>query len=259
MAERHEGIRLQRYLAEAGIASRRKAEDLIRAGRVEVNDQVATLGTVVDPKRDRVRVDGETVRRPTIHVYLVMNKPRGVLCAGSDARGRPTVYHLLPPLPVRVHSVGRLDFQSEGVLLFTNDGDLSRALAHPSSQVPRVYHVKVQGRVSDATLARLRRGVILSDGPARCASCRILRRSVPRTERTRPRPRRTTGSNTWVEVTVTEGRWREVRRMFQAVGLPVLKLRRVRFGPVALEHLQPGQCRPLTESEVAALRASVSD
>lgn len=255
MSEAREGIRLQRFLAEAGIASRRKAEDLIREGRVEVNGQVAAIGAVVDPGRDRVRVDGETVHRPGVRLYLVMNKPRGVLCAASDARGRPTVFSLLPRLPVRVHSVGRLDFQSEGVLLFTNDGDLTRALAHPSSEVPRVYHVKVQGRVPEAAPSRLRRGVTLADGPARCASCKVLRRSIPRSEP--GGPRQGTGGNTWVEVTVTEGRYREVRRMFEALRLTVLKLRRVRFGPVSLGDLKPGQCRPLTPREVAALRARV--
>lgn len=256
MGGAREGIRLQRFLAEAGVASRRKAEALIREGRVEVNGVVAGIGAVVDPDRDRIRVDGETVHRPATRLYLVMNKPRGVLCAASDSRGRPTVYALLPPLPARVHSVGRLDFQSEGVLLFTNDGDLSRALAHPSSQVPRVYHVKAQGRVPEAALTRLKRGVTLRDGPARCASCRVLRRSRPRPEPGRDRT--TPGGNTWVEVTLTEGRHREVRRLFEALRLTVLKLRRVRFGPVSLGDLKPGQVRPLTRREVEALRACVS-
>ncbi len=265
MREGREGIRLQRFLAEAGIASRRGAEDLIREGRVEVNGEVARIGAVVDPDRDRVRVDGETVHRPGVRLYLVMNKPRGVICAASDPQRRPTVFSLLPGLPARVHSVGRLDFQSEGVLIFTNDGDLSRALAHPSSGVPRVYHVKVQGRVSGAALSRLRRGVMLDragprararGGLARCTSCRVLRRSRPR-----PGPGRAPtapGGNTWVEVTLAEGRYREVRRMFEALRLTVLRLRRVRFGPVSLGDLKPGHCRPLTEREVAALRACVA-
>ncbi len=256
MSEARKGVRLQRLLAEAGIASRRKAEALIREGRVEVNGQVAEIGAVVDPDRDHVRVDGESVHRPGVRLHLVMNKPRGVICAASDPRGRPTVTSLLPALPARVHSVGRLDFQSEGVLIFTNDGDLARTLAHPSSGVERVYHVKVQGRVSEAALSRLRRGVRLEDGPARCTACKVLRRSRPRPEP--GRVHRSPGSNTWVEVTLTEGRNREVRRMFEALRLTVLKLRRVRFGPVTLGDLKPGQCRPLTEREVAALRASVS-
>lgn len=264
MSEGREGIRLQRFLAEAGIASRRKAEDLIREGRVEVNGEVARVGAVVDPDRDRVRVDGETVHRPAVRLYLVMNKPRGVICAAFDPQRRPTVTSLLPRLPARVHSVGRLDFHSEGVLIFTNDGDLSRALAHPSSQVPRVYHVKVQGRVPEAALSRLRRGVSLDrsgrpagprGGLARCASCKVLRRSRPRPEPGRDRTH--PGGNTWVEVTLTEGRYREVRRMFEALRLTVLRLRRVRFGPVSLGDLKPGRCRPLAEAEVAALRACV--
>lgn len=255
MSEGHEGVRLQRFLAEAGIASRRKAEALIREGRVEVNGEVAGIGAVVDPDRDRVRVDGETVRRPGVRLYLVMNKPRGVVCTASDPRGRRTVFALLPPLPARVHSVGRLDVQSEGVLIFTNDGDLSRAIAHPSSGVPRVYHVKVQGRVSEAVLSRLRHGVQLDDGPARCPACKVLRRSRLRPEPGRPRPG--PGGNTWVEVTLAEGRYREVRRMLEALRLTVLKLRRVRFGPISLGDLEPGRCRPLTEREVAALKACV--
>ncbi len=264
MSEGREGLRLQRFLAEAGVASRRRAEDLIREGRVEVNGEVAGIGAVVDPDRDRVRVDGETVHRPGVRLTLVMNKPRGVICSASDPQRRPTAFSLLPRLPARVHSVGRLDFQSEGVLIFTNDGDLSRALAHPSSEVPRVYHVKVQGRVSEAALSRLRRGVRLSGpsshsrgGLARCVSCKVLRRSRPRPEPGRDRT--APGGNTWVEVTLTEGRYREVRRMFEALRLTVLRLRRVRFGPVSLGDLEPGRCRPLTEREVAALRACVAD
>jgi len=253
MTER-ETVRLQVFLAEAGIASRRGAEDWIRQGRVEVNGVVARIGTVVCPDRDRVTVDGEVISRPGVKLYLMMNKPRGVLCSASDPQGRRTAVSLLPALPVRVHSIGRLDLNSEGLLLFTNDGTLSRALMHPSSQVERVYHAKVQGPVPERILARLRQGVRLEDGPARC-EVRILRRSVARPEP--GRRRRATGTNTWVEVTLREGRYREVRRLFQAVGLFVLKLRRVRFGPVSLGRLPPGAVRPLTDAEVEALRGCV--
>lgn len=232
-------IRLQRFLSEAGLGSRRSCEDLIRAGRVEVNGDVASLGAKVDPKKDCIKVDGERVKLPRQRVYLAMYKPRGVLVSSRDPKGRPIALRLLPPLPVRVHPVGRLDFNSEGLLIFTNDGELTRALTHPSSQVERVYEVKIQGDVHPSVPERLVKGVTLEDGPARASACVFLRKAR---------------TNVWLRVTMTEGRYREVRRMFAALGLNVLKLKRVRFGPVSLQRMRPGDVRLLTSTEVERIR-----
>lgn len=253
--ENHKKIRLQRFLAEAGVASRRKAEELIKQGRVEINGAVAGLGATVDPERDHVFVDGERVRLRRLKVYIMLYKPKGFLCATRDPKGRPTVYSLLPKLAVRVHSVGRLDFQSEGLLLFTNDGELTRALTHPSFRVERVYNVKVQGLVSNTDISRLCKGVRLPDGLARFEACRILRVSKPRPHKgIRKRPK---GKNTWLEVTLTEGRYREIRRMFEGLGYNVLKLRRIRFGPLHIGKMKPKQWRFLTDREIEALHSLV--
>ena len=235
------GMRLQRFLAEAGIGSRRACEDLIEQKRVLVNGHVAELGTTVDEARDRVTVDGEGVRPNRVRLYLMMNKPRGTLVTMADPKGRPNVYKMLPALPARVHAVGRLDFQSEGLLLFTNDGDLTRALTHPSGRVERVYDVKIQGDVPDWAIPRLMKGVKLDDGFARVARCERLR--LART-------------NCWLQVTLTEGRYREVRRLFSAIGMNVLKLKRVRFGPIKLGTMKIGDIRALRPEEIESLRAS---
>lgn len=231
--------RLQRFLAEAGVASRRKAERIIAEGRVDVNGCVATLGQSVDPEKDRVMVDGVGIRRSRTKVFVAMNKPRGVLCTADDPQGRPTVYGLLPSLPAPVHSVGRLDFNSEGLLLFTSDGDLTRALTRPRSGVLRIYEVKIQGKVPDWAVKKLLRGVKLGNRPARFKECRHLR---------------ATETNNWLEVVLDEGRNREIRRMFDEVGLNVLKLKRVAFGPIQLGRLKTAAIRTLTEDEVQALR-----
>jgi len=231
-------IRLQRYLAESGRLSRHEAEQRIAEGRVTVNGTVATPGTMVDPDKDRIKLDMETVRPTRHHLVLMMHKPRGVVCTEKDPEGRRNVNSLLPDLPVHVHSVGRLDLMSEGLLLFTNDGDLTRMLTRAASGIERVYEVKIQGGVPAWALERLERGVNLEDGRARAASCRRLR--LART-------------NEWLEVTMTEGRYREVRRMFQTLGMNVLKLKRVRFGAVRLGKLPVGAVRALTPDEITAL------
>jgi 23S rRNA pseudouridine2605 synthase len=232
-------IRLQKFLSDAGVASRRESEARIAEGRVTVNGKPAFVGQNVDPEHDRVALDGETVRPTRKRVYLVMHKPRGTMSTADDPKGRPTVYGLLPPLDVKVHSAGRLDFQTEGLLIFSNDGDFTRKLTHPSGGVERVYEVKVQGRLPDWVPARLLAGVTLDDGRARVARIDRLRMAQ---------------TNEWLEVVLTEGRYREVRRMFQAVGCNVLKLKRVRFGAVSLGKLPIGATRMLTEAEVEALR-----
>lgn len=233
-------IRLNKFIADAGLASRRHAEQMILEGRVTVNGRTATIGESVDPERDRIMIDGTGIKKMPARLYLVMNKPREVLCTAADADGRRTVYDLLPDLPSRVHSVGRLDFMSEGLLIFTNDGDLTRLLTHPSGGMEREYEVKLQGPVRDWVLGRLVSGVMLKDGMAK--ALRVNRLRMART-------------NEWLSITLAEGRYREVRRMFEEVGYNVLKLRRVRFGPIQLGDLPIGRVRELTPSEIDALKS----
>lgn len=236
--------RLQKALARAGVASRRAAERLIREGRVTVNGHTVTrMGTQVDPSGDVVRVDGRKVPpAPRSHTYLALNKPRGFVTTLSDPEGRPTVRDLLPDIRARVYPVGRLDFHTEGLLLFTDDGDLARDLMHPRNRVPRTYLAKVRREPSPEALGRLARGAITLDGrKALPARCRVVR----------------SGTATWVEITVIEGRKHQVRRMLEAVGHPVQRLRRVSYGGVTLGKLPVGRVRPLLTLEVDRLRRAV--
>jgi 23S rRNA pseudouridine2605 synthase len=230
-------MRLQRALARAGIASRRKAEALILAGNVSVNGKVATLGQSVDTERDTIRVDGKTVQPPARHEWLAMNKPVGVVTAASDPRGRRTVFDLLERRPPGLTYVGRLDYLTGGLLLLTTDGDAVHRLTHPSNEVERVYevHVKGNGRLAAAAL---RRGATLPDDlePPR---------SVTATS---------AGRSRWIlRIALTEGKNREVRRLCEAVGLGVEQLVRISFGPIELGSLAPGEVRRLTEREVALI------
>ncbi len=230
--------RLHKVIAAAGIASRRHAEELIAAGRVRVNGVVATIGDRVDAATDVVEVDGERVTLDTTLRYVLLNKPQGVVSTTSDPEGRPTVTDLIN-LPDRLYPVGRLDRDTEGLLLLTNDGDLVHRLLHPSFGVERTYLALVPGPVRRDVLARLKEGVELEDGPARPVRVRI-------TEQNRGRA--------VLEVVMTEGRKREVRRMLAAVGLPVERLARVAFGGVELGDLRQGKWRFLTDPEVNRLR-----
>jgi pseudouridine synthase len=233
-------VRLQKFLAHAGIASRRASEDLIRQGRVTVNGRVVSeMGVTVDPSRDTVEYDGRPVRLPGRKHYLILNKPRGVISTLSDPQGRRTVKELLPPGQGRLYPVGRLDWDAEGVLLFTDDGELAHRLAHPRYGVERTYHVKVRGDLGEEILARVRRGPRLEDGETRPEGVRLLRRSK---------------TSSWVAVTLREGRTHEVKRIFLAVGRPVQKLLRVSFAGLQLGRLRPGESRPLTALEVERLR-----
>lgn len=240
------GERLQKVLAAAGIGSRRACEALIAAGRVTVNGQVVTrLGERVDPDRDEVRVDGRLVplgKRPPL-VYLMMNKPKGYLTTLMDPRGEPTVADLLPGGLPRVFPVGRLDRDSQGLLLFTNDGALAARLLHPRYEVPKRYRVKVQGVPSREALRRLRRGLLLEDGKTAPAEVTLLSRGP---------------GWAWLEMVLREGRKRQIRRMMAAVGHPVLELIRIGLGPLRLGSLPPGQVRHLTPEEVQALREAAS-
>lgn len=237
--------RLQKILSRAGIASRRKAEELIATGRVRVDGEVVrTLGSKVDPTRSRIEVDGRLVAGPEPLAYWLCHKPVGVVSTASDPQGRPTVLSLLPPEERRrLYPVGRLDLDSEGLILLTNDGELAYALTHPGRDVEKVYRVWVQGTPPPGALARLRRGMLLDDGPTRPATVRVVGEEPGRTV---------------VEVGLREGRKRQIRRMFAAVGHPVERLVRIRMGPLELGTLPPGRCRPLLPAEVAALREAVA-
>ncbi len=241
MGEQARGERLQKFLARSGLASRRQCEVLIREGRVRVNGTVVReLGTRVDPGRDTVQVDGVGVRpeRPTT---LMLHKPAGYITSLADPEGRPVVTALLPAtgLP-RLFPVGRLDWDTEGLLLLTNDGELANLLTHPRHAVPKEYHAKLKGLPAPAVLAQLTRGVL-------CEGERLQARAVEVTHRTR--------QNTWVAVTIEEGRYRQVRRMCAAIGHPVLKLTRVALGPLRLGALPRGKWRPLSPEELRSLQS----
>jgi pseudouridine synthase len=238
-------VRLHKLLAEAGVASRRAAERLIVAGRVRVNGvPVIELGAHADPARDRVEVDGRPIPKTEPKRYVLLHKPRGFLTTREDPRGRPRVFDLVPELGVRLHSVGRLDFDAEGLLLLTNDGALTYHLTHPRHGVRRVYHVLVEGRLDPDALAALARGVVLEDGPARVDQARRLRGAGAGLH--------------WIELSLSEGRYREVKRLCRAVGLGVRRLRRVAFGALELGELPSGQWRELTPVEVELLVAGRS-
>jgi 23S rRNA pseudouridine2605 synthase len=229
--------RLQKALARAGVASRRACEDLIREGRVTVNGRVASLGDRVDPSADRVEVDGTRIPLDPELRYFAMNKPPGVVTTARDPQRRPDVTRFYPPGP-RVFPVGRLDRDTEGLLLLTNDGELAHRLMHPRHGVEREYLAEVEGRPSRQALARLEGGVALEDGPARARSARAVAGTANRSA---------------VRIVMTEGRKREVRRMLAAVGFPVRRLVRVRVGPVRLGRLGPGEVRELEPPEVRSL------
>ncbi|WP_397570806.1 pseudouridine synthase [Schlesneria sp. T3-172] len=231
--------RLQKVLASAGIASRRHCEEYIRDGRVTVDGMTVTeLGMKVDPQAQKVCVDGERIKFQKKQYFLV-NKPVGVVCSNADPQGRPRVIDLLPPWLGRLFSVGRLDESSEGLLIVTNDGELAHALAHPRFQVERVYRCIIAGIPTDDTFKQLRQGLHFTEGKFRMRDVRRIK---------------TNGKSTLVEVVLTEGQNREVRRLFARVGHKVLKLRRTAFGPMKLGELETAAYRPLSPSEVRVLK-----
>src|SRR5512146_159385 len=235
--------RLQKFLARSGVASRRKAEELISAGRVTVNSQqVRELGVKVDPGRDLVTVDGKLVSARDEHRYYMLYKPSGCVTTLSDPEGRPTAAAYLEGVGARVFPVGRLDYDAEGAVLFTTDGDLANRLAHPRYGHRRVYLAKVKGARSDEQLSKMRAGLRLDDGPARALEAELHER---------------TDRNTWVRLVVGEGRYHLVKRLCEAVGLQVLRLFRPEFGGVSVEGLRPGAFRPLGPDEIRVLQRAV--
>jgi 23S rRNA pseudouridine2605 synthase len=239
-------LRLNRFLAAAGVASRRRCDDLIRSGRVTVNGRpVRELGTRIEPERDEVALDGEPLVLPGQRRTLAFHKPPEVLVAARDMRGRRTVMDFVASFPERVFPVGRLDYRSEGLLLFTNDGDLAYRLAHPRYKVEKVYEVEVAEDVAPEVLTALRTGVTLADGPTQPARVEV---------------QRSTGERTLLSVGLREGRKRQVRRMLALFGLDVIRLTRVRFGPISLGDLASGEWRLLEAGEeLALLRAAGLD
>src|SRR5262245_18688359 len=245
--------RLQKILSQAGIASRRASEQLMLEGRVTVNGAtVRELGTKADAARDDIRVDGRRIRLPERHRYLLLNKPRGYVTTRSDPERRRTVIDLVD-VPEYVYPVGRLDFDSEGLLLLTNDGDLAARLTHPSHGVERVYEARVLGVPDDHDLLRLRRGLVVEGRRTAPAEVELVgdRKRLP------PSASRSTAGAT-VRITIREGRNRQVRNMFDAIGHPVDHLRRVAIGPIRDTRLKLGQWRDLTAEEVARLRRAAT-
>ncbi len=237
--------RVQKYLSRAGVASRRAAEELIEAGRVSVNGETVTsLGVKVVAGVDEVRVDGVLAAPPERLWYLALNKPAGVVTTLEDPQGRPTVARFIPDEAPRLFPVGRLDFATTGLLLLTNDGEFAHLLMHPRHHVPKVYRAEVDGVPDVCDMRALREGVELDDGLTAPAEARIVERR---------------GITSIVELTLREGRKRQVRRMLSAVGHPVRTLTRIAYGPVALGGLAEGSVRELSEAEVAALRASARE
>ncbi len=227
--------RIQKILAKAGVASRREAERMLTEGRITVNGHsVDTLGWKADPEKDHIKVDGKRIRPFESKITLVLHKPRGYVSTVKDPEGRPTVLDLLKRSRERVYPVGRLDFDAEGLLLLSNDGDLTEILSHPRFAIPRTYLAKLSGLPDAKDLERLRRGVMLEDGKATAVSVKVFRR---------------TEKNCWAHIVVREGRNRLVKRMFSAVGHSVLKLKRVAFGPIRLGDLPSGHFRRLTSEE----------
>ena len=236
-------MRLQKYLAEAGVASRRASEELIRGGRVQVNGVTAQLGAVVEPDEDQVTLDGKPVGLAEATVVAILYKPKGVVSTSDDPQNRRTVREYVQDIPQRLYNVGRLDINSEGLLVMTNDGDLAYRLTHPKFQVEKTYYAICDGVLNGEEEKRLAEGVLLSDGMTAPARVEFVRTTVD--------------GNTSFLITIHEGRNRQIRRMLEAVGHRTLRLKRERFGPLTLGDLKSGQCRILTAEELAALRSSV--
>ena len=238
-----EKIRLQKMLADCGVASRRKAEELIAAGRVRVNGRPAVIGEKVDPKADKVTVYGKRVIVQRQKIYIMLNKPRGFVTTMQDEQGRKCVAELVKNAPVRVFPVGRLDLNSEGLLLMTNDGDFANGVMHPSKHVPKTYRVTVSGKVSDDHITSLSAGLMLDERITAPADVRIVAIKEDRTA---------------MEITLYEGRNRQIRRMCEEIGLEVMRLKRIAVGNVKLGMLKTGDWRELNEKELRSIKTLIS-
>ena len=250
--------RLQKIIAAAGLASRRHAEELIKSGLVSVNGQTVTeLGTKADLEHDHIKVGNKLLKAPERPIYILLHKPKGYVTTASDPEGRPTVMDLVRNVSARVYPVGRLDYASEGLLLMTNDGDLTQKLTHASSHVTKTYLVKVAGIPTEDNLKRLRQGVVLQPVKPKPGERTKEKRSA---EKVRTAPARITifkeGDNPWYEVTIIEGRNRQIRRMFEEIGHHVEKIKRVKYGPLQL-NVESGKYRNLTDVEVAKLKSAI--
>lgn len=233
-------MRINKFLAEKGIASRRHADEMIQAGRIKINGEIALLGTDV-AEGDEVSVDGNIIENAEVqYKYFIMNKPKGVICTVSDDRGRKTVMDLLPPEAGRVFPVGRLDYATEGLLILTNDGDLAYRLTHPSNEIPKTYMAKIEGTLTEKDLNPIRSGVELDGVLTKKCKAHIVE---------------TNKAYTKVHITITEGKNRQVRRMFEAIGKNVEFLKRISIGPLKLSGLDRGQIRTLTDEEVHYLKS----
>ena len=235
-------VRLQKYMADCGIASRRKSEELIAAGKVRVNGNVAKVGDKVDPKRDQVTVDGRKVRRDNELRYIMLHKPRGFISTMSDERDRKCVAQLVADVGTRVYPVGRLDKDSEGLLLFTNDGEFANNMTHPSKHVSKNYRVTIRPEITDEQIALMMSGMMIDGKKTLPADVKVLQKYPDRTV---------------LEVTLCEGRNRQIRKMCEALDLEVARLKRTSIGSVRLGMLQQGKWRDLTPQEVASLKRSV--
>ncbi|WOC31049.1 MULTISPECIES: pseudouridine synthase [Caproicibacterium] len=236
-----ETIRLQKILADAGVASRRKAEEMISAGFVKVNDRPAQVGDKADPKHDKITVHGKLLNTHTQAVYLMLHKPRGFITTMSDERDRKCVAELVKEVPARVYPVGRLDRESEGLLLMTNDGEFANAMTHPSRHVPKTYRVTVRPGVTEEQLTQLTVGIMIEGRKTAPAQVRVLHQESGRVV---------------LEIVLHEGRNRQIRKMCEAVGLEVARLKRTAIGPLRLSMLQSGEWRYLTPQEVKQLTAA---
>lgn len=230
--------RIQKIIAAAGLASRREAEEWIVAGKVLVNGSVAELGMKADPAKDKIIVDNKPLSKAEKKVYYLFNKPMHVMVTRHDPEDRPTIYDYLKKIPEKVNYVGRLDFDSEGLILLTNDGDLQARLTHPRHEIPKTYHARVTGFLNDYKLDQMRKGMKLKEYKTQPCEAKVIKKNP---------------HNCWVEIILREGKNRQVRNMIEALGHTVLRLKRVAIGPLELGDLKTGHCRPLTTQELKAL------